>query len=388
MPDIDLYQIAVELLGDEQADATIVRLGTLQGVIDRVNAALATRSGPVPAANKEAGTLRRPLPARPLSGTADRQAAGTVPSQPARAPAIGLTPAAVLRVIQAAHAPNRRPRALAPTVSNELLERGGTQAGRIAVPEGGRLIAKAGPSGMQDSRGLQALSRKLGGADEFLTGDLARKIALPRDPFPWHAVGVEPGAKAHEPLQQTAAGARDAGGLVRIGTLTGRTDRAPMPTRLLHKTSKVDEAGAHAGTVIERTWRRLQRSGGTEIAAGDAAYLSAAGMGTGGFGASGAIATATKAAAVPWAARGRPAGDPSLADGMTMPGATPDRPLYARIIIDQPLPTMVTNHDVLTSATVSAIAQHQSAMPTAPTGMNNNLVPPAPGVPAPGSYLP
>ena len=241
---------------------------------------------------------------------------------------------------------------------------------------------------MEAGRSPQALSRKSSAADEFVTGILARRMALPPDRFPWRAVGVEPEAKPHAPLRQTAAGGHDAGGLVRIGTVRGRTDGVPMPTRLSHKTSKVDEPGANAGAVIERTWRRLQRSDRADVAAGDAADSSAAAMA--GFGVIGAIMTATGAAGAPSATRGQPPGrGPSLADGMIVPGATPDRPLYTRIVIDQsPIPTMVTNHDALTAATVSTIAHHQSAMPTAPTGLNNNLVPPVPGVPVPGSYLP
>ena len=115
MPKIDLYEIGTELLGDEQVDATIARLGTLQGVIDRVNAALMTRGGLTPAValdrgDKEAGVLRQPRPARLLSGVGG-QAAGTAPPWPARVPSAGLTPAAVLAVIHAAHAPGRQPRA-------------------------------------------------------------------------------------------------------------------------------------------------------------------------------------------------------------------------------------------------------------------------------------
>lgn len=409
MPEIDLYEIGTELLGGEQADATIARLGTLQGIIDRVNAALAARGGLTPAAalnhaNKKAGTLRQPRQPRPLSGAADAQTAGAPPPpQPVHVPFAGLTPAAVLTVIHAAHAPGRQPRTSAlaaqDLVMGELLGRGragvAIQAGGIAVPEAGRLLGKARSDGMEDERSPRALSRKTGGAGAFFNGSLTERVELPRDPFPWRAVGLEPEAKRRVPSRQNmAGGARNAGGLFRIGALTGRSDgtssRRDVPLGLMHETGRADVDGANAGTVIALTWRRLQRLGRADVAEGDAAYSRAAGMGAGGFGAIGAIMTATGAAGAPSAARGQlPGRGPPLADGMIVPGATPDRPLYTRIVIDQsPIPTTVTNHDALTSATVNTIAQHQSAMPTAPTGINNNLVPPVPGVPVPGSYLP
>jgi hypothetical protein len=137
----------------------------------------------------------------------------------------------------------------------------------------------------------------------------------------------------------------------------------------------------------------MQRPGGkADATATDITYSGAAGGGAAdGLGVIGAIVTATLAVATEQlAAREQPPGrDSSQLGGMPGPGATPDRPLYTRMVTDQsPIPIMVTNHDALTSATVNMLAQHHASMPTAPIGLNNHLVPPAPGIPAPGSYHP
>jgi hypothetical protein len=100
-----------------------------------------------------------------------------------------------------------------------------------------------------------------------------------------------------------------------------------------------------------------------------------------------AIVTATLAAQQ--AQNGSLPAQEFAAGGQKIPGATPDAPVYTRMVPDHPaVPVQVANADALTNATIDTLARHQSAMPTAPTGLNNNLVPPAPGVAAPGSYHP
>ena len=350
---------------------------------------------------------RQPRHTRAMSGMPDQEAAGAVlpPARPDPVLDPGLTPAAALTIIQSAYAPSGEPRASVPMAwdlaSAGRLERrragAERQADRITAPGLADLLAKAGPD---RARGGHAWPAAFTRADELLSqkpggGLAAGTVEFRQDRFSWRAASIEPGATMSAPSRQTAAGGvRDADRFVRPGALIGPADEGPshhpMPA-MPREARRKGQSKAGIGAMIEDTWRRLQRPGGkAAAAAGDAAFSGAAGGGGDSAAVLSAIVTATlAAAAAQLAAREPPGHDPSLPGGLHAPGASPDRPVYTRIVIDQsPIPTMVTNHDVLTNATVSMLAQHQSAMPTAPTELNNSLVPPAPGVPAPGSYHP
>jgi hypothetical protein len=438
MSEIDLYEIGTELLGDEPAEgevnATAIRIGTLQGMIDHVNAALVHSSKPTQRAatagmatvvsrmNASAGAPHQAPFVHATGGMTEHEAVGAAVPKP-RPNAVlfpDLVPAGAQTIIQAAHAPSRNLPTSVPMVQwlapAELLERGHTGAemrvDRITAPAFFSLLAKAGPDrdehapqvafvhADEDMLSPAAASQRPGVPETLRDGIPANVVDLPQDPFPWRAAGIAPGAKTCAVFRQKAAGgARDTDRFARTGAnaLIGQADGAQshrtMRAEMSCEAGRAWDDGAGVGAMIEGTWRRIQRPDGkAETAARNAAYLGeAGGSGAVGLGAIGAIVMATLAvAAEQLAAREQtPGRDTSLPGGAPVSGVTPDRPLYTRIVADQsPIPTMVTNHDALTNATVSTIAQHQSALPTAPTGVNNNLVPPAPGVPAPGSYLP
>jgi hypothetical protein len=155
MSKIDLYELGVKLLGDEptqgEVDTTAIRLGTLQGVINQVNAALAQSRGPVQGAATAAGgadpgprvaarvALHKPRLGSPLGGMREQAAAGGAarPLRPDVAASPDLTPAAGRPIIHAAPVPSRNAPAPVPVVqdvASGMPERGGARAKRLLTP--------------------------------------------------------------------------------------------------------------------------------------------------------------------------------------------------------------------------------------------------------------
>jgi hypothetical protein len=242
------------------------------------------------------------------------------------------------------------------------------------------LLATATPDGLRNEHAVPAV---------LIRANDDRRYKTP-------LAGIRAGAAVHAALwPRTVSSLRNAPG--GAGALMNQDDKTQRylvrPAAMAGVAGMGSDGETPVGAAIEGTWRRIQRPGGKAAArVGDIAYSGTAGGGAAdGSTIIGAIVAATLAVATEQlAAREQPPGrDSSQLGGVPVPGAMPDRPLYTRIVTDQsPIPTMVTNHDALTSATVNMLAQHQASMPTAPTGLNNHLVPPAPGLPAPGSYHP
>ncbi|HTJ88874.1 MAG TPA: hypothetical protein VL356_01660 [Acidocella sp.] len=398
MSKVDLYELGVKLLGDEPP-----RLGTLRDVINQVNATLAQSRAPTQGAATAAGgadprprvSLHKPRQGSPISGMREQAAAGVAARpllQPDAASSFDVTPATGRPIIHAAHVPRRNAPASVPVAQHVASgtpspehghARAKRHADRVTAAELPSLLATATPDGMRDEQALQAV---------FIRANDDGRYKAP-------LAGIPAGAEAHVALwYRTVSSLRNVASFAsgRAGATNQDRNIQNHPVRRAAMAGESDmgrDGETRVGAAIEGTWRRIRRPGGKAAApVGDIAYSGAAGGGAAdGATIIGAIVTATLAVATEQlAAREQPPGrDGTQLGGVPVPGATPDRPVYTRIVTDQsPIPTMVTNHDALTSATVNMLAQHQASMPTAPTGLNNHLVPPAPGVPAPGSYQP
>ncbi len=423
MSEIDLYEIGAELLGHKAAegaaDRAAIRLGALQAVIDQVNAVLVQNNRPAQRGTKKAGRAPHQGIFMPsMGGKTKLEAAGAIVSSPQpddMLPA-DLVPPVSLTSIHPVPESRSTPIVLVPMgqdpeAARSLPDPVDTDAAMAAkpltTPEFFSLLAEVGQGGMGEAHAMPALfarskdlpataswSQALEAPGAFHASMPANVVKLPPDPFPWRVAGIGAGPETPAPLRKKAAGdVVDRGRFARTGGPTRRAVEGASHSIVPAEMSRGPDRAAGGGGIIEDTWRRMHRSGGKAGAvAGDSAYLiEAGGSGADSFGVIGAIVTATLAVATEQlAARDQPQGRaPSSPNHAPVPGSAPDWPLYTRIVTDQsPIPTMVTNHDALTSVTVNMLAQHQSAMPTAPTGLNNNLVPPAPGVPAPGSYHP
>jgi hypothetical protein len=349
---INFYDIGAALLRHEPA-----RFATLQSVLEQVNAKL-TRAGDsyfvLPPTEESSRKRRRVRFGRGVRGMTDQAADAERADQNS-----GLTHADALALFSVAHAQSRaaepvsmgRDFALAgrpadlPAAQPPLLRpnnQGDGVAGRISGAEVLRLVAQASPE--VDDHTLPAAS------------------ILPQDALP-QMRGIAENVSNRGPLSRFVPTVRNEPG-------EGAQIRVKDSAR----------HGRNAGAMIDDVWRRIKTP--TKAESGDAA---AYGADDGGARLVGAIVTATLAAQqVQLSGR-----VPEPAPGSRIPGATPDAPVYTRMVPDHPaVPVQVTNADALTSATVHTLATHQSAMPTGPTGLNNNLVPPAPGIPAPGSYQP
>jgi hypothetical protein len=349
---IDFYDIGAALLRDEPPYFS----GALQSVIDQVNKILVGRAGDplsfAPAVEESAWKARRRMRFMHfLPGVVDRPARlEPTDHKP------GFTPAAVLRMIGDAHAQRDLPVPVALGVPPARLAVGGRAPG--GEPPGGQPHPRAPSVARPNSSTRASTSERMTGT-EFLRlvaqagpqmrGDhgLSAALILPQEKRP-----QGPGAAAHSPGQGGPGRAREAQRGAR-----GRPD---------------------AGAMMD-VWRRIKTP--AQAGRGDAPFAGVSGSGVSVIS---AIVTATLAAQQ---AQNQPVQDAARQTGML--GATPDAPLYTRMVPDHPaVAVQVTNADALTGATIDTLARHQGALPTAPTGLNNNLVPPAPGVPSPGSYHP
>jgi hypothetical protein len=347
---IDFYDIDAALLRQEPA-----RFAALQSVIEQVNAKLARVDDShfaLLSSVEPSGKKRRIRFRRGVRGVTDQTAEQNSGLTQADALALFSLPRAqsgaaeLVRIGRdfalpglPAGRPADLPMAALPSWLRANKQRDGV-AGPISGAEILRLVAQAGPE--VDDHALPAAS------------------ILPQDALPQMPGAAERGG-SRGPLSRFVPA-------VRNGPGEGAQIRLMGPAH----------NGRKASAMMDDVWRRIKTPAKAE--SGNAAYGA-----DGGARLVGAIVTATLAAQqAQFSGRA-----PEPAQGSRTPGATPDAPVYTRMVPDHPaVPVQVTNADTLINATVNTLAMHQSALPTGPTGLNNNLVPPAPGVPAPGSYQP
>jgi hypothetical protein len=359
---IDFYDIGAALLRDEPP-----RFEALQSVIDRVNASLARRAGDpfyfAPPTEGAAGKTRRRIGfMRGVPGVTDQ------PSARKLAPS-SVTQTDALTLFSTPHARSEPPMpiGMGRNFAPAALPVGGLPVGFL-LPVGGLQAGLPLPPGLPPNPKPQT------GPGERIIGPEFLRLLAQAGPEARDDHALPPSAILPQDMRSQWPLPRSLGGAVPTSDAAVLSPQRGVPSRGIETPNVAPPARA-----LIDVWRRI-------TAPSEAEPVSFA-MGASGAGIISAIVTATLAAQQ--AQNGSQPAQEFAAGGQRIPGATPDAPVYTRMVPDHPaVPVQVANADALTNATIDTLARHQSAMPTAPTGLNNNLVPPAPGVAAPGSYHP
>ncbi|HEY1857600.1 hypothetical protein [Acidocella sp.] len=365
---IDFYDVGAGLLRDEPP-----RFEALQSVIDRVNARLARRVGDpfyvaLPPTEESASKMRRRIRfMRGVQGATDQPSARKLaPNSVTQADALALFSTPPTR--REPPAPVGMGRNFVPAVPPA----GGLPAGFL-LPA--RRLPVGGPqAGLPLPPGLPPNQKPQTGLGERITGPEFLRLVTQAGPEVRDGHALQPSAILPQDARPQLLLPRSPGGGVQTPGAAVPTPKRGVPSRGIKTQNITPPANA-----LTDVWRRIKVPSQAEPVS----------FATGASGARVISAIVTATLAAQQAHNGSQPAPEFGARGHKIPGATPDAPVYTRMVPDHPaVPVHVANADALTSATIDTLARHQSAMPTAPTGLNNNLVPPAPGVAAPGSYHP